>query len=132
MTDPAETFEAERPRLLAIAYGMLGSLADAEDVVQDALRRRREDYVGVWLPEPVVRIEDGPAALTGSLSLALLRVVEALSPVERAVFLLCEAFGYGHAEVARMIGKTEANTGQILHRARKRVTAERPRSPASR
>ena len=168
MADPVEVFEAQRPHLLAIAYGMLGSIADAEDVVQDAFlrwqgaqsrpvesprhylqrivtrlaidqlrarRRRREDYVGVWLPEPVVRTEDDPEALTvfaESLSLALLRVLEALAPIERAVFLLREVFGYDHAEVARMIGKTETNTRQILHRARQRVTAERPRYAVSR
>ena len=70
--------------------------------------------------------------LAESLSLALLRVLETLSPVERAVFLLYEVFGYDHAEVARMIGKTEANTRQILHRARQHVTAERPRHTVSR
>jgi RNA polymerase sigma-70 factor (ECF subfamily) len=131
MTDPVEIFEAERQHLLAIAYGMLGGVSDAEDVVQDAflrwqrvhvgqvdsprrylrrivtrlcidqlraLKRRREEYVGVWLPEPLVRPDEGPEAMTlfaESLSLALLRVLETLSPIERAVFLLCEVFGYG-------------------------------------
>jgi RNA polymerase sigma-70 factor (ECF subfamily) len=165
--DRLELFEAQRSRLLGIAYGMLGSLSDAEDVVQDAflrwqrvpdkqidspegylrrvvtrlcidhlrlLKRRREEYVGVWLPEPLVRTDDTPETMTvmaDQLSVALLRILETLSPVERAVFLLCEVFGYEHAEVARMLGKTEANTRQILHRARRHITMERPRYPVS-
>lgn len=164
----AELFEMQRPRLLAIAYGMLGSASDAEDVVQEAfirwqrvdlgrvesperylartvtrlsidhlrvLKRRREDYVGVWLPEPVTPKETDPeatAVMAESLSLALLRVLETLSPVERAVFLLCEVFGYEHAEVGRLVRKTEANTRQILRRARTRVRAERPSRPVPR
>ena len=166
--DPTEVFEAQRARLLAIAYGMLGSASDAEDIVQDAflrwqrvhtrrldlperylrrivtrlsidylraVKRRREEYAGVWLPEPVMQADEDPeamAVLADSLSLALLRVLEALSPVERAVFLLCDVFGYQHAEVARMIKKTETNTRQILHRARQRVTVERPHQAVSR
>ena len=166
--DSEELFKTQRPRLLAIAYGMLGSASDAEDVVQEAflrwqrggaggvdfperylarivtrlsidhlraVKRRREDYVGVWLPEPVTGDGTDPEGMTllaDSLSFALLRVLETLTPVERAVFLLCEVFGYRHAEVGRMIGKTEANTRQILHRARTRVIAERPSRPVSR
>jgi DNA-directed RNA polymerase specialized sigma24 family protein len=99
-----------------------------------AVKRRREDYVGVWLPEPVTGDDTDPEGMTllaDSLSFALLRVLEMLSPVERAVFLLCDVFGYRHAEVGQMIRKTEANTRQILHRARTRVTAERPNRPVS-
>lgn len=168
MPEPVEIFEARRPHLLAIAYGMLGSVSDAEDVVQDAflgwqrvhvrhvdsperylerivtrlcidqrrtLKRRREEYVGVWLREPVVRSDEEPeamAVLAESLSLALLRVLETPSPIERAVFLLCEVFGYDHAVVARLIGKTGPNTRQILRRARLRLRAERPRYAVSR
>ncbi len=166
--DQADLLKIQRPRLLTIAYGMLRSALDAEDVVQEAfirwqgvdagrvesperylarvvtrlcidhwraVKRRREDYVGVWLPEPVTRDDTDPeamAVLADSLSFALLRVLETLSPVERAVFLLCGVFGYRHAEVGRMIRKTEANTRQILRRARTRITAERPSHPVSR
>ena len=166
--DSEELFKTQRPRLLAIAYGMLGSASDAEDVVQEAflrwqrggtdrvdfperylarivtrlsidhlraVKRRREDYVGVWLPEPVTGDDPDPEGMTllaDSLSFALLRVLETLTPVERAVFLLCEVFAYRHSEVGRMIRKTEANTRQILHRARTRVIAERPSRPVSR
>lgn len=89
----------------------------------------------MWLPEPVMQTDQDPeamAVLADSLSLALLRVLETLSPVERAVFLLCEVFGYQHAEVARMIEKTETNTRQILHRTRQRVMVERPNHLVSR
>ncbi|MEV0386286.1 RNA polymerase sigma factor SigJ [Nonomuraea sp. NPDC050643] len=152
-----------RPLLFSIAYGMTGSVGDAEDIVQDAFlgvtrarqagttitdlkayltttvtrlgidhlrsaRVRRETYVGEWLPEPVVVPADGSgpaehAELADSLSMAFLVLLEALSPVERAVFLLREAFGYGHADVARLTGKTEANCRQILTRARQRIAA---------
>jgi RNA polymerase sigma-70 factor (TIGR02957 family) len=150
-----------RPLLFSIAYGMTGSVGDAEDIVQDAFlgltrarragtaiadpkaylttavtrlginylrsaRVRRETYVGDWLPEPVVVPADGPAEhaeLADSLSMAFLVLLEALSPVERAVFMLREVFGYGYPEVARITGKTEANCRQIFARARQRIAA---------
>jgi RNA polymerase sigma factor (sigma-70 family) len=143
-----------RPLLFSIAYGMTGSVGDAEDIVQDAFlgltrasqagttiadpkaylttavtrlginylgsaRVRRETYVGDWLPEPVVVPADGPgpaehAELADSLSMAFLVLLEALSPVERAVFMLREVFGYGYPDVARITGKTEVNCRQIF------------------
>jgi RNA polymerase sigma-70 factor (TIGR02957 family) len=158
----AETNEAGyRPLLFSIAYGMTGSVGDAEDIVQDAFlgltrarqggtsiadpkaylatavtrlginylssaRVRRETYVGDWLPEPVVVPADGPAEhaeLADSLSMAFLVLLEALSPVERAVFMLREVFGYGYPDVARITGKTEVNCRQIFARARQRIAA---------
>ena len=159
-----ETGAAEyRPLLFSIAYGMTGSVGDAEDIVQDALlgltrarqagttiadpkaylatavtrlginylssaRVRREKYVGDWLPEPIVVPADGPgpaehAELADSLSMAFLVLLEALSPVERAVFMLREVFGYGYPDVARITGKTEVNCRQIFARARHRIAA---------
>jgi RNA polymerase sigma-70 factor (TIGR02957 family) len=152
-----------RPLLFSIAYGMTGSVGDAEDIVQDAFlgltrarragttianpkaylttavtrlginylrsaRVRRETYVGDWLPEPVVVPADRPgpaehAELADSLSMAFLVLLEALSPVERAVFMLREVFGYGYPDVARIIGKTEVNCRQIFARARQRIAA---------
>ena len=162
--DEAGAAEEEyRPLLFSIAYGMTGSVGDAEDIVQDAFlgltrarqagttiadpkaylttavtrlginylrsaRVRRETYVGDWLPEPVVVPADGPgpaehAELADSLSMAFLVLLEALSPVERAVFMLREVFEYGYPDVARIIGKTEVNCRQIFARARQRITA---------
>ena len=155
--------EELRPLLFSIAYGMTGSVAEAEDIVQDAFlgltrarqagttvtdlkaylttavtrlginylrsaRARREAYVGDWLPEPVVVPAEGPgpaehAELADSLSMAFLVLLEALSPAERAVFLLREAFGYGYPDVARITGKTEVNCRQIFARARQRIAA---------
>jgi RNA polymerase sigma-70 factor (ECF subfamily) len=153
-----------RPLLFSIAYGMTGSVGDAEDIVQDAFlgltrarqagteiedpkaylataatrlginylrsaRVRRETYVGDWLPEPVVVPaggEPGPAEhaeLADSLSMAFLVLLEALSPVERAVFMLREVFGYGYRDVAAITGKTEVNCRQIFTRARQRIAA---------
>jgi RNA polymerase sigma factor (sigma-70 family) len=154
---------AYRPLLFSIAYGMTGSVGDAEDLVQDAFlgltrarqagttianpkaylttavtrlginylssaRVRRETYVGDWLPEPVVVPADAPgpaehAELADSLSMAFLVLLEALSPVERAVFMLREVFGYGYPDVARTTGKTEVNCRQIFARARRRIAA---------
>ncbi|MBG0565921.1 RNA polymerase sigma-70 factor [Actinoplanes aureus] len=162
-----------RPLLFSIAYGMTGSVGDAEDIVQDAFlgatrarragttitdpkaylttsvtrlginylrsaRVRRETYVGNWLPEPVVvpAGDPGPAEhaeLSDSLSMAFLVLLEALSPVERAVFMLHEVFGYSHAEVAGIVGKSEVNCRQIFARARQRIAAGRAApSPARR
>src|SRR5438128_2840612 len=161
--EAAETDAAGyRPLLFSIAYGMTGSVGDAEDIVQDAFlgltrarqagtvvadlkaylttavtrlgisylssaRVRRERYVGDWLPEPVVvPAGQGPAEhaeLADSLSMAFLVLLETLSPVERAVFMLREVFGYGYPDVARITGKTEVNCRQILARARQRIAA---------
>ena len=158
-----ETAAAYRPLLFSIAYGMTGSVGDAEDLVQDAFlgmtrarqagttiadpkaylttavtrlginylksaRVRRETYVGDWLPEPVVvpAGEPGPAEhaeLADSLSMAFLVMLEELSPVERAVFMLREVFGYRYPAVARITGKTEVNCRQIFARARQRISA---------
>ncbi|QRK09530.1 RNA polymerase sigma-70 factor [Archangium violaceum] len=158
MTDGAlESFEAHRPAMIAIAYRMLGSAAEAEDIVQEAwlrwqaaaregvrsdraflstvvtrlcldrlksARASREQYVGPWLPEPVRT--DTPVD-PESISLAFLVLLESLSPVERAVYLLHEVFGYSHSEVAEMVDKEEAACRQILHRARAHIQARRPR-----
>jgi RNA polymerase sigma-70 factor (TIGR02957 family) len=158
-----ETAASYRPLLFSIAYGMTGSVGDAEDLVQDAFlgmtrarqagttiadpkaylttavtrlginylksaRVRREMYVGDWLPEPIVVPADGPgpaehAELADSLSMAFLVMLEELSPVERAVFMLREVFGYRYPDVARITGKTEVNCRQIFARARQRISA---------
>jgi RNA polymerase sigma-70 factor, ECF subfamily len=171
VTDPAPAattaaFEAERPRLAALAYRMLGTPDDADDVVQDAwlrwaaadhdaivepaawlttvttriaidrlrsARRRREVYVGPWLPEPLPVGDDDPfaaAATAESLTLGFLTVLERLEPVERAVFLLHDVFGYPFAEVAVTVDRSEAAARQIARRARERVQAERTRVDA--
>jgi RNA polymerase sigma-70 factor (ECF subfamily) len=148
-----------RPLAFSVAYRMLGSVAEAEDVVQDALLRlhdaddvanphaflttvttrlaidvlrsarvRRETYVGPWLPEPLV--EDSasrPVEDADTISLAFLTLLERLSPEERAVLVLRDAFDYPFAEIAAVVGKTEANTRQILSRARRRLGDELPR-----
>ena len=166
MTDSATAeFEAQRPQLFGLAYRMLGSAVDAEDVVQDAYlrwqgadqqaiavpqawlakvvtnlclkllssaRARRERYAGPWLPEPVLT-EDGTlgpldeVAQRESVSLALLLLLERLTPAERAVFVLREAFGYSHAETAQLLELSEANCRQLQHRARDRIAEDRPR-----
>jgi RNA polymerase sigma-70 factor, ECF subfamily len=160
-TDEA-VFEEHRSHLLSVAYRMLGSVAEAEDVVQEAwlrwdradraevndprgylvrittrlaldrLRRlkvRREEYNGPWLPEPVASVPD-PAEvveIAESVSLALLIVLETLSPLERAVYVLREAFAYSHAEIARILDRSEPTVRQVAHRARQHVDARRPR-----
>ncbi len=153
-----EEFEEHRDHLFGVAYRMLGSVSEAEDVVQDALlrlhrvdepvdsleayattvttrlaidqlrsaRARREQYVGCWLPEPLVRSDDGvdPEALlerADDISLALLVLLERLSPLERAVFLLREAFGYEYRDISRVVGTSEANCRQLLHRAQQHL-----------
>ncbi|MBW4717229.1 RNA polymerase sigma factor SigJ [Saccharothrix obliqua] len=160
MTDPATRgFLEHRELLFAIAYTMLGSVSDTEDVLQEtwlswsraewervdnpraylvriavnqalarraALNRRRETYVGQWLPEPVVTDAD-PLARAESSSMALLVVLETLSPAERAVFVLHEAFGYAHTDIAAMLGRTPEAVRQLAHRARRHVRARRPR-----
>ncbi len=153
---PPDAFERERPRLVGLAYRMLGTVADAEDVVQDAwlrwravdpgdldrpeawlttvttrialdhlrtARRRREAYVGPWLPEPLVA-EAGPAEaaeLAESLRLGFLTVLDHLQPVERAVFLLADVFAVPFAEIAVTVGKSEVACRQIASRARRKV-----------
>jgi RNA polymerase sigma-70 factor, ECF subfamily len=154
-----------RPYLFAIAYRMLGSVADAEDVVQDAFLRyhekgveaespkaylatvttrlaidelrsarvRREVYPGEWLPEPLVEDEAVRHAETAdSLSLTFLHLLEKLSPVERAVFLLREVFDYPYCEVARIVDKTPENCRQILARAHAHMQEGKKRFDVSR
>jgi RNA polymerase sigma-70 factor (ECF subfamily) len=161
-----EELEALRRHGFGVAYRMLGSVAEAEDVAQEALlrltrqedpidepaawittvvtrlsinvlksaRARRESYVGPWLPEPLVEDpEPGPASraeLADSLSLALLVLLERLTPVERAAYLLREVFGYQYAEIADIIEQTEVNSRQLVTRARKHLEANRPRFDA--
>ncbi|HEX8001439.1 MAG TPA: RNA polymerase sigma factor SigJ [Mycobacteriales bacterium] len=162
--DGAAAFEELRPLLSGIAYRMLGSVTEAEDVVQEAYlryaraiaagtavesaraylsavttrlaidaltsaRARRETYVGTWLPEPVVEDDDPArhAEQADTLSMAFLLLLERLSPVERAVFLLHDVFGYPFEEVAGIVGKTAANCRQLAARARRHVAEGRPR-----
>lgn len=158
--DSTALFETERPRLFGLAYRMLGTIGDAEDIVQEAwlrwaeardierpeawlttvttrlaidrlrsAQRRRETYVGEWLPEPLVSDELDPAAMTElneSLTIGFLRVLDRLQPVDRAVFLLREVFGSSYADVASAVGRGEAACRQINKRARSRVQEERP------
>ncbi|HEX5580999.1 MAG TPA: RNA polymerase sigma-70 factor [Gemmatimonadaceae bacterium] len=161
-------FEPHRPLLFSLAYRMLGSVADAEDVVQEAYLRwhraspeevasprdylctivtrlcidhlrsarvRREEYVGPWLPEPLVApLDEGPleaAVLAESLSTAFLLLLERLGEVERVVFLLREVFAFDYPEVARIVGRSEAACRQIVKRARDRIASGTPRFHAS-
>jgi RNA polymerase sigma-70 factor, ECF subfamily len=159
------TFEAHRPLLFSIAYRMLGSASEAEDVVQDAWLRARQDdqaevrsvraylttivtrlcidhlrsaertrmeYPGPWLPEPLAEPNQESAELASSLTMAFLVLLEQLAPTERAVFLLREVFDLEFDEIAKTIDKSEANTRQILARARGRLRDARPRFTASR
>lgn len=165
MQDRSGEFERHRPRLFGIAYRMLGSRTDAEDVLQDAYlrwhrgvsdelrspeawlvttvtrlcidrlraaRTEREHYVGPWLPEPLIGdaapAADADAELSSSLSIAFLVVLEQLEPDERAAFLLHEVFDADYAEIAEILGKSEAACRQIVSRARKRVRGRRPRA----
>jgi RNA polymerase sigma-70 factor (ECF subfamily) len=163
--DAADEFVAQRARLLGLAYRLLGSAADAEDMVQDAFLRwdradhsavaassawlakvvtnlclnrlasarvQREVYAGPWLPEPVLTAggDLGPmdsAAQRDSVSMALLVLLERLTPAERAVFVLREAFGYGHREIAGILELSEAICRQLHRRARQRVGEQRAR-----
>src|SRR3954470_10838764 len=159
------TFESYRPLLFSIAYRMLGSATEAEDVLQDAWLRARQDehaeirspraylttivtrlcidhlrsaertrmeYPGPWLPEPLAEPVQEPAELASSLTTAFLVLLEQLTPTERAVFLLREVFELDFDEIARSIGKSQANARQILTRARGRLRDARPRFTASR
>ncbi len=166
-----ELLEELRPASFAIAYRMLGSVAEAEDVVQEALlrvhraleageridsprayvatvttrlaidelrsaRSRREQYVGEWLPEPILTdSREDPARhaeMADSLSLAMLVLLESLSPEQRAVLLLRDVFDYGYDEIARIVGKSEDNVRQLASRARAHVEQGRPRFRTSR
>lgn len=166
LEDPTAVFQRERGRLFGIAYRMLGSVSEAEDVLQDAwlrwqavdfgtvenppaflmrtvtrlaidtlgaARNRLTDYVGPWLPEPLVQdmSEETPEtlkALADDLSTAFLLLLERLNPVERAVFLLRESFDFSYREIAEVVGKSEENCRQIDRRARRRLGKEgRPR-----
>jgi RNA polymerase sigma-70 factor (TIGR02957 family) len=168
-----ETFEELRPRAFAIAYRMLGSVSEAEDVVQEAYlrldraerdgeriespraylstvvtrlaidqfrsaRSRREEYVGEWLPEPLLADPDPQAdparqaEVADTLSLALLVLLESLSPEQRAVFLLREVFDYPYERIAEIVGKSEPNVRQLAVRARRHVEKRRVRFDASR
>jgi RNA polymerase sigma-70 factor (ECF subfamily) len=162
-----DPFVAHRSLLFTVAYEMLGSAADAEDVVQESwlrwadvdraqvrdpraylvrvvarqalnrlrtLARRREDYVGEWLPEPLLTSPDvaEDVELAESVSIAMLTVLETLGPTERAVFVLREVFEVPYDEVAEATGKSAATVRQIARRAREHVAARRPRVRVSR
>jgi len=163
-----EVYEELRPLLFSIAYRMLGSASEAEDIVQEAFLRfheaskgekidnvkaylstittrlsidhlrsarvRRESYVGPWLPEPLLTDQAPDASqhaeMADSMSMAFLVLLESLSPVERAVFLLREVFDYPYEEIAETIGKSEDNTRQLAVRARRHVEEGKPRFEA--
>ncbi|MEU9372530.1 RNA polymerase sigma-70 factor [Streptomyces sp. NPDC048255] len=167
LTDPAtETFVAHRNLLFTVAYEMLGSAADAEDVLQETwlrwvkvdleqvrdqraylvrittrqalnrlrtMSRRKEAYVGPWLPEPLLTAPDvaQDVELAESVSMAVMLVLETLSPTERAVFVLREVFDVGYDEIAAAVDKSPAAVRQIAHRARRHVDARRPREVVS-
>ncbi|ADJ48141.1 RNA polymerase sigma-70 factor, ECF subfamily [Amycolatopsis mediterranei S699] len=161
-----EAFVAHRNLLFTVAYEMLGSAADAEDVLQETwlrwaevdqsevreeraylvrittrlalnrlrtMKRRKEAYVGPWLPEPLLTTPDvaEDVELAESVSMALMLVLETLAPTERAVFVLREVFDVGYGEIAEAVGKTPAAVRQIAHRARRHVDARRPREVVS-
>jgi RNA polymerase sigma-70 factor (ECF subfamily) len=174
---PTESFESYRPLMFSIAYRMLGSAMDAEDIVQEAYLRyqrtpadsiqsprawlstvitrlclnqlesarvQREQYIGPWLPEPILTNGDASAAFTvapvspaqqfnalESISLAFLVLLESLTPVERAVFLLREVFDYDYEEIAAMVGKSEPACRQLFSRAKKHIAEHRPRFKSS-
>lgn len=167
-TNPAESFEPYRRRLLGLAYRMTGSMADAEDAVQEtylrwhgaergrvadaraflmttaaricldmlrSARARREEYVGPWLPEPVLDAAalqpDRETELAEDLSIALLLTLERLSPLERAAFLLHDVFDFAFEEVAAALGRSEAACRKLAARAREHVREARPRGTAA-
>jgi RNA polymerase sigma-70 factor (ECF subfamily) len=166
MDSATEAFAAHRNLLFTVAYEMLGSAADAEDVLQETwlrwagvdlhtvrdqraylvrittrqalsrlrtLRRRKESYVGPWLPEPLLTAPDvaEDVELADSVSMAMLLVLETLTPTERAVFVLREVFDLGYDEIAEAVDKSPAAVRQIAHRARAHVAARRPRGVVS-
>lgn len=156
-----DTFETYRPLMFSIAYRMLGSAMEAEDIVQEAYLRyrgtpeaeirspkaflstivtrlclnqlqrgQRETYIGPWLPEPILTTEAQTNTLE-SISMAFLVLLEKLSPLERAVFLLREVFDYEYVEIASIIGRDEAACRQLFSRAKKHITDQRPRFQTS-
>jgi RNA polymerase sigma-70 factor (TIGR02957 family) len=160
-----DAFGRVRPLLFTVAYDILGSAAEAEDVVQDTwlrwssadrgdvrdpkaylvrvttnlalnrlrtARARRESYIGPWLPEPLLTSPDiaEEVEVAEAVSMALLVVLETLSPLERAVFVLREVFGFAYAEIAETLGRSETTVRQLAHRAREHVEARRPRFAA--
>src|SRR5215210_1404516 len=163
-----DVYASLRPLLFSIAYRLVGSVAEAEDLVQEAFVRfhqreedvedpkaflstvvtrlaidhlrsarvRREAYVGPWLPEPLLTDDSAdPAAhaeMADSLSLAFLVLLEQLSPLERAAFLLREVFGYSYQQVAETVGRSQDSCRQLVARARRHLDAERPRYEVSR
>ncbi|WP_197674008.1 RNA polymerase sigma-70 factor [Micromonospora narathiwatensis] len=166
MDSATEAFLAHRNLLFTVAYEMLGSAADAEDVLQETwlrwvgvdlgvvrdqraylvrittrqalsrlrtLRRRKESYVGPWLPEPLLTAPDvaEDVELADSVSMAMLLVLETLTPTERAVFVLREVFDLAYDEIAEAVDKSPAAVRQIAHRARAHVAARRPRGVTS-
>lgn len=167
VTAEEQIFSEHRKLLFAIAYRLLGSAADAEDVVQDAwfkwsaadraqvsdpkaylarivsnlamdrlrsTRRQREAYVGPWLPEPILTEPDASedVAVAESVSVAMLVVLETLSPLERAVFVLRDVFDFPFSEIADAVDRSESAVRQALHRARNHIQARRPRFAADR
>ena len=167
MDSATETFAVQRDLLFTVAYEMLGSAADAEDVLQETwlrwssvdlaqvrdqraylvrittrqaltrlrtLRRRKESYVGPWLPEPLLTAPNmaEDVELAESVSMAMLLVLETLSPIERAVFVLREVFDLEYDEIAKAVDKSPTAVRQVAHRARAHVAARRPRGGGSR
>ena len=163
MTD--DPFTRHRSLLFTAAYQILGSVADAEDVVQEtwlrwkdvnradvdnpraflvrivtrqalnrlrAVRRRREEYVGEWLPDPVLTASDVAEDIAENVSIAMLTVLETLSPTQRAVFVLREVFDVPYDEIGATVGKSAVAVRQIAHRARGHVAARRPRTELAR
>jgi RNA polymerase sigma-70 factor, ECF subfamily len=167
MRPPDAVFEEHRPMLSRLAYRMLGSLPDADDIVQDAYLRwsmedraavrspraylssivtrlcidrrqsieeRKKNYIGPWLPDPVVESGGSDPArrleTAESVSMALLLILESLSPVERAAYLLKRVFDYDYDEIAQILGKSEVNCRQLVSRAEERIHQRRPRFDA--
>lgn len=122
--ESADREHVDNPRAYLVRIGINQALAR-----QAAVKRRRETYVGQWLPEPVVTEPDDPVARAESSSMALLVILESLSPAERAVFVLHEAFGYPLVAIADMLGRSPEAVRQLAHRARRHVRARRPRYP---
>ena len=160
--DPA--FEQYRPMLFSIAYRMMGTVSDAEDMLQETFlrwhqsknapirspksylatiitnlcldqlrsaRKRKEEYVGPWLPEPILYDDNSDIRMAETLSVGFLLLLETLSPAERAVFLLREVFEFEYLEIAKILKKTEENCRQMLTRARKKISQGKPRFDAS-